>query len=114
MVIVGMLKCLGISAEIANHGKEALALYQKNPHYYHLVLMDCEMPEMDGYQTTQHIRAWEHQQNLAPVIIVALTAHAMRDQQQRCLNVGMDDFLTKPLAFERLKQILMQIFYRGT
>ncbi|MBK6758899.1 MAG: response regulator [Moraxellaceae bacterium] len=43
MVIVGMLKRLGISAEIANHGKEALALYQKNPHYYHLVLMDCEM-----------------------------------------------------------------------
>jgi signal transduction histidine kinase/DNA-binding response OmpR family regulator len=113
MVIIGMLKRLGITADIANHGKEALALYQQKAQYYHLILMDCEMPEMDGYQTTQNIRAWESQQNLPPVTIVALTAHAMRDQHQRCLNVGMDDFLTKPLAFERLKQMLMQVFWRS-
>ena len=113
MVIMGMLKRLGITADIANHGKEALALYQQQPQHYHLVLMDCEMPEMDGYQTTQQIRQWEHQHNLPPVNIVALTAHAMRDQQQRCLKAGMDDFLTKPLAFERLKQMLMQLFWRA-
>jgi hypothetical protein len=113
MVIMGMLKRLGITADIANHGKEALALYQQQPQQYHLVLMDCEMPEMDGYQTTQQIRQWEQQHNLPPVNIVALTAHAMRDQQQRCLKAGMDDFLTKPLAFERLKQMLMQLFWRA-
>ena len=47
MVIIGMLKRLGITADIANHGKEALALYQQQPQHYHLVLMDCEMPEME-------------------------------------------------------------------
>ncbi len=113
MVIIGMLKRLGITADVANHGKEALALYQQKPRHYHLVLMDCEMPEMDGYQATQQIRQWEQTHNMPPVNIVALTAHAMRDQQQRCLNAGMDDFLTKPLAFERLKQMLMQLFWRA-
>lgn len=112
MVIVGMLKRLGMTADIAKNGEEALALYQQNYERYQLVLMDCEMPEIDGYQATQQIRAFEHEYNLKSVTIVALTAHAMRDQQQRCVQAGMDDFLTKPLAFERLKQLLMQIFWQ--
>ena len=112
MVIVGMLKRLGMTADIAKNGEEALALYQQNYERYQLVLMDCEMPEIDGYQATQQIRAFEHEYNLKSVTIVALTAHAMRDQQHRCVQAGMDDFLTKPLAFERLKQLLMQIFWQ--
>ena len=112
MVIVGMLKRLEMTADVCQDGKQALAQYQQQNRHYDLVLMDCEMPEMDGYQTTQHIRDFEHQFNIKPVTIVALTAHAMRDQQQRCLQAGMDDFLTKPLAFERLKQLLMQVFWQ--
>ena len=112
MVIVGMLKRLGMNTEIANDGKQAVQVYQQQAHHYDLVLMDCEMPEIDGYQATQQIRAFEHEYNLKSVTIVALTAHAMRDQQQRCVQAGMDDFLTKPLAFERLKQLLMQIFWQ--
>jgi signal transduction histidine kinase/CheY-like chemotaxis protein len=113
MVVLGMLKKLGISATVAQHGMEALTIYKAHPSAYDLILMDCEMPELDGYQTTEAIRLFEQEQQLSAVKIVALTAHAMRDQQLRCLKVGMDDFLTKPLAFERLKQMLMQMFWQA-
>jgi len=114
MVIIGMLKKLNISAEVANDGLEVVEIYTKNPLAYDLILMDCEMPELDGYRATQQIRDFEQEERLRAINIVALTAHAMREQQQRCLNAGMDDFLTKPLAFERLKQMLMHVFLRIT
>ena len=66
-----------------------------------------------GAYATEIIRAFEQEQQLAAIHIVALTAHAMREQQMRCLKSGMDDFLTKPLAFERLKQLLMQMFWQA-
>jgi hypothetical protein len=113
MVILGMLKRLGIQADVANHGGEAVSLYKARPLAYDLILMDCEMPELDGYQATEIIRAYEQEQQLEAINIVALTAHAMREQQLRCLKSGMDDFLTKPLAFERLKQLLMQMFWQA-
>jgi CheY-like chemotaxis protein len=110
MVIVGMLKKLGISTEVANNGLEALKIYSKNPLAYDLILMDCEMPVLDGYLTTHKIRQFEQERELRAVHIIALTAHAMREQQQRCLDIGMNNFLAKPLAFERLKQILIHTF----
>ncbi len=113
MVIIGMLKKLGMTAELANDGLEVVSMYTSNALAYDLILMDCEMPELDGYQATQQIRAFEQQHRLRAINIVALTAHAMREQQQLCLKAGMDDYLTKPLAFERLKQMLMQIFWQA-
>ena len=110
MVIVGMLKKLGMTTEVANHGLEALTLYVNSPLAYDLVLMDCEMPVLDGYQATEKMRDFEQKQHLRPIHIIALTAQAMREQRQRCLEVGMNDFLAKPLAFERLKQLLKQFF----
>ncbi|MBH1970739.1 response regulator [Moraxellaceae bacterium AER2_44_116] len=108
MVIVGMLKKLGMTTEVASHGLDALTLYVNSPLAYDLVLMDCEMPILDGYQATEKMRAFEQKQHLRPIHIVALTAHAMREQQQRCLDVGMNDFLAKPLAFARLEHVLVQ------
>ena len=112
MVIVGMLRKLGLTSDVANNGREALGLYRSRPASYDLILMDCEMPEMDGYQTTEAIRRLEQEGAIPASLIVALTAHAMREQQQQCLQSGMDDFLTKPLELERLKQLLLRLFWK--
>ncbi|MDO9176848.1 MAG: response regulator [Agitococcus sp.] len=110
MVIMGMLKKLGLAADITNNGLEAYKKYMANPLAYDLIMMDCEMPVLDGYLSTAKMRDFEREQQLRPVHIIALTAHAMREQQQRCLDVGMNNFLAKPLAFARLKQVLVQTF----
>ena len=110
MVIMGMLKKLGIAADVTNNGLEAYKKYIASPLNYDLILMDCEMPVLDGYLSTAKMRDFEREQQLRPVHVIALTAHAMREQQQRCLDVGMNNFLAKPLAFARLKQVLVQTF----
>ncbi|PTQ91105.1 hybrid sensor histidine kinase/response regulator [Agitococcus lubricus] len=114
MVISGMLKKLAIHVDIAQDGLQAVQYYQQQPLAYDAILMDCEMPRLDGYGATVAIREFEQTQKLRTIPIVALTAHAMREQQLRCLKSGMDDFLTKPLAFERLKQLLMQLFWHNS
>ena len=113
MVITGMLKKLDIAIEMAPNGLIAVERYAQDPLRWDLILMDCEMPELDGYAATGRIRQLEQEQNLRPVPIVALTAHALREQQQRCISAGMDEYLAKPLTFERLKQMLVQQFCRN-
>jgi two-component system sensor histidine kinase/response regulator len=88
---------------VTTNGKEALAALQKDT--YDLVLMDVQMPEMDGLEATRAIRGLEqgtgfHQQ------IIALTAHAMIGDRERCLEAGMDGYLTKPLRAQELDQLL--------
>jgi CheY-like chemotaxis protein len=99
---------LALQVDVASNGKEAFSLYQDNPLAYDMVLMDCEMPEQDGYVTTQQIRGFEQKNNLRAVCVVALTAHVQEAQQQRCLQAGMNDFLSKPLAFQTLKACLLK------
>lgn len=108
MVIVAMLEKLQLAVDVASNGKEAFAMYQEQPLAYDVVLMDCEMPEQDGYITTQQIRDFEHQQQLRAVCVIALTAHVQPEQQQHCLEAGMNDFLSKPLAFQTLKNCLLK------
>lgn len=108
MVLVAMLEKMALQVDVASNGKEAFSLYQDNPLAYDLVLMDCEMPEQDGYVTTQQIRDFETTNNLRAVCVVALTAHIQEEQQQRCLKAGMNDFLSKPLAFQTLKACLLK------
>ena len=71
---------------------------------YDLILMDCQMPAMDGFEATARIRHREGEQSHVP--IVALTANAMEEDRKRCLSVGMDDFLTKPIKKAKLAQCL--------
>lgn len=105
MVIVGMLKACGHKADVACNGKEAIDLFQKSD--YQLVLMDCEMPGMDGYEATIHIRNMEKENpDRKRVPIAALTAHALHDVEQKCLEVGMDKFVTKPLKLDVIKNLL--------
>ncbi len=82
------------SLEVANHGKEALEMVQQQP--YDIVLMDLQMPIMDGYEATKQIRAWEQQEERSPVSIIALTASATLATKDKVKELGMDDFLTKP------------------
>lgn len=100
-VVLMMLKKLGLRAEEAVNGKEALQSLEKKP--YDLVLMDIQMPEMDGLEATRLIRMRESGKNTP---IIALTAHNMEKDREDCFKAGMNDFLPKPLDYEALKNTL--------
>jgi len=103
-VASGALRKLGWEADVAGNGKAAIDLFQKSD--YSLVLMDCQMPELDGYAATKQIRRWEDLKGREHVPIIALTAHAMSGDKERCLEAGMNDYLAKPFGFEELRQAL--------
>ncbi|MBK7783983.1 MAG: response regulator [Gemmatimonadetes bacterium] len=102
-VVTSMLRRLGCVIELAENGQEALARLGEAP--YDLVLMDCQMPVMDGLAATRVQRAREAV-GASRTTIVALTAHAMRGDRERCLEAGMDDYLSKPVQREELEQVL--------
>ena len=97
-----LLERLGYAVDVAVNGREVLELLQRAS--YGLVLMDCQMPEMDGYEATAIIRAQEG--GLHRIPIVAMTANAMSGDRERCLAAGMDDYLPKPIERARLAEIL--------
>lgn len=92
---------LGFKGKIAENGRKVLIALEQNK--YDLILMDCQMPEMDGYETTSAIR-----QNLKfrNIPIIAMTANAMKGDQERCQQAGMDDYITKPIVFKNLRDML--------
>ena len=97
-----MLECLGNRVTIAGNGLEALEELSRKP--YDLVLMDCQMPEMDGYQATREIRLAESRSTCSRHLpIVALTAHALEGSREQCLEAGMDDHLAKPFTIGQLR-----------
>jgi CheY-like chemotaxis protein len=100
-----LLKHCGCTCDVANNGDEALTALDKNR--YDLVLMDCQMPEMDGFTATREIRRRESSENAAHHLpILALTANALKGDRERCLEAGMDDYLTKPLQAAQLQAML--------
>jgi two-component system sensor histidine kinase/response regulator len=101
-VIEAMLGKRGFKVEVANNGREALTMLTVRS--YALVFMDCQMPEMDGYAATAAIRGRES--GTARLPIVAMTAHAMKGDRERCLAAGMDDYLSKPLRPAQLDEVL--------
>jgi len=103
-VACGMLRQLGIKADIAENGLEAVrALESTN---YDLVLMDCMMPVMDGYEATQVIRSEESEVLNHGVTIIAMTANAMVGDEERCRDAGMDDYVSKPVDPSALSQVI--------
>lgn len=111
-VALGILECLGYTADIAENGVEALQALNDAPEEaaYDLILMDCQMPEMDGYEATRAIRAGQTPNPNIP--IVAMTANAMKGDREKCLTAGMDDYLSKPLEPETLNACLAQWLQR--
>jgi CheY-like chemotaxis protein/anti-sigma regulatory factor (Ser/Thr protein kinase) len=105
-VIQGLLEKLGHQVVLVTHGGEAVEKRQSDQFDCDLLLMDCEMPHMDGYEATEAIRQFEEEHHLPHLPIVALTAHALEDVRRRCIDVGMDDFLTKPINTRLLVRVL--------
>ncbi len=96
------LRELGLSAHAVGNGREALAATEQTN--YELILMDCQMPEMDGYETTRQIRKRESPEGKRTPII-AMTANAMPGDREKCLAAGMDDYIAKPVNQEKLQQV---------
>lgn len=105
-VIQALLKSQQVEADFVLDGKAAVEHYCSAPERYDVILMDCEMPNMDGFEATMQIRAFEEQLQTRRVSICALTAHAMEDITRRCLDAGMDDVLIKPIDLNVLLQRL--------
>lgn len=102
-VILNQLRYLGIEADCVNHGK--MALERLETHTYDIIFMDCLMPILDGYETTRLIRQREIDRH---TIIVAITANALPEEEVKCREAGMDDYLSKPLQTDKLENLLHQ------
>jgi CheY-like chemotaxis protein len=104
-VATGLLQKLGCRVDVSANGREAVELWRHLP--YDLILMDCNMPEMDGYQATAEIRRQEFSNQHIP--IVAITANAMQGDRERCLEAGMDDYISKPIDPQKLQTVLQRL-----
>lgn len=104
MVVAEMLNVFGYQYDCVENGEDAVAAVQRG--IYDLVLMDCQMPVLDGYEATRIIRKQEADKNWDRIPIVALTAHALKGDRDMCFSAGMDDYLTKPLDQGRFLECL--------
>jgi len=105
-VALSMLELLGCKPRLAANGREVLeALQQDN---YDLILMDCQMPEMDGFEATAEIRTGEQDKPGSHIPIIAVTANAMEGDRDNCLAAGMDDYLSKPFSRDQLVEVLQR------
>ncbi len=107
MLIKALLSKFATYIDLADDGSAALELFSQ--HHYDCVLMDCEMPVMDGFEATQAIRDKERRYALLPTPIIAQTGHALDEIRARCFAVGMNDFITKPLNRERLLDAMQRL-----
>lgn len=106
VVAKGMLEHCGCNVHVASSGEEAVIVVKEKS--FTLILMDCDMPGIDGFTATKIIREWEIQQKLSRTPIVALTAHVLESARQHCYEAGMDDFLTKPLHIQELAEMIQR------
>lgn len=113
LIITSLIKQLGIDVKLAKNGEEAFGIITTQHDDFDIVLMDCEMPILDGLQATRKIRHWELEHQQKPMTIIALTAHALPEYQVRCREAGMNDYLTKPLLLSELA-LKLQAFLAQT
>ncbi|WP_136810322.1 ATP-binding protein [Desulfosediminicola flagellatus] len=106
IVVEGILRKLGLQATLVENGR--LAVEKRETEAFDIILMDCQMPVMDGYLATRKIRKYEANSGAAPIPIIALTAHAILGEKDRCLASGMNDYLSKPFTQEQLEELLLR------
>jgi len=97
-----MLEKAGYHVEVADNGKDVLEKYTRNPENFDLIFMDIQMPKMDGYEVTRVIR----ERGFSRVPIIAMTASAMKGAMEKCIEAGMNDYITKPIRRERVLDAL--------
>ena len=105
-VIVAKLAKFNIIPDVAENGQVALDKLMNKT--YDLIFMDCHMPIMDGYAATEALRQWEAAHGLPHQVVIALTANALNGEREKCLAIGMDDYVTKPIDSELLMQLLIE------
>lgn len=106
-VLIGMLRNVcEYEGEVAENGQLALAQYAARNGNFDLILMDCAMPVMSGIEATREIRDYEKAHHLPATPIVALTASAHDDNKRKCIAAGMDEFLTKPVHLELIRDLV--------
>jgi PAS domain S-box-containing protein len=103
-VAVKLLEKLGYSVKVVANGQEVLEQLDEKP--YDLILMDCQMPLLDGYETTQEIR--RRQGDRRHTVIIAMTANAMKEDRDKCIEAGMDDYISKPISKDQIQAVLQQ------
>ncbi len=103
-VIKIILEKTGLAYAIANDGIEAITQFKSQK--FNLILMDCQMPNLDGLSATRKIREVEKETSLQRIPIIALTANSMKGDRENCLEAGMDDFLSKPFRMNELVQVI--------
>ncbi|WP_156509172.1 response regulator, partial [Oleiphilus sp. HI0132] len=106
LVAKELLSHMGYHIDVAGNGVEALATLNSSDKIYDLVLMDCQMPEMDGYEASKNIREGLGGEAYKNVPILALTANAMKGDREKCLAAGMTDYVSKPIIREDLERTL--------
>ena len=112
VVVIGyIMEDMGISFDVASTGKQALSLWQKN--HYDMILMDVQMPEMDGFTATREIRRIESEKNIPRTPIVGMTAHALVGDKDKCIEAGMDAYLPKPIVEADLKREILSYLSRN-
>ncbi len=109
-VAVEMLEKLGFRADVAANGIEALEALRNIP--YDLVLMDCRMPEMDGFEATRLIRGGAAGSSMSTIPVIAITANALKGDREKCIEAGMNDYLAKPVMPDKLAEVLERVLHR--
>jgi two-component system, sensor histidine kinase len=104
MVIAKLAEALSHQVDIANDGETALQ--QLEDEEYDLVFMDVKMPGIDGLEATRRMRAHESEADRKRAVVIAVTAHALEGDRERCLEAGMDDYVAKPVSFEKLSDVV--------
>jgi|GEM_PF-1637193 len=109
LVIEGLLRKLGMQPDFVEDGLAAVHAATDNSTRYDVILMDCEMPQLDGFEASMRIRAWEKHHDYAPLSIIALTAHVELEHKERVFDSGMNYFLTKPITLDKVREALIRL-----